>query len=604
MKNLRQKLLISLVLVMCLFLWRSYASQTINVINWNPWGILKLNQIILKTWTNATWIILNGNSSNAYIQIARWNSSAASGIVLSWNTSTILVNRICDANWNNCRNVANILTWNWWGWWGWYWQVNEWVISTSWWNYKLALRSWLSVTWWTTNINNKLFVYWWPYTPVQIDAIGFIVTGNTVTILNNDATVKGKLKVQSEDNSVIWVDSICDQNGNNCNDVSDLGTWWGGWWGWWYWRKPSGSSTLYASWWDYSIAVHNISASGTTKLNGNLIVTGTTKIRWNLDFARCDDTTTPCNSFGRTITTSKNWLYINVPTIITGTTTIAGILKVKTGTDSKIYVNQVCDANWSNCKPVANLNTWAWGWDNLFKYVSSTAKIYTSWDRHFIVTGGQIRTKELFVTTNGLKVTWSTVLYNNLTVKGTTTLDGSSTTLNDSWLNLNETDIKLDDSDITWTWNIRIKGSLTVTWTTTISWTTTMKNQLKITTWWLIVTWNTTIKNILYVGNDNANCNYSGSANCYASNTGLHEISQVRFVPKTFAGWTQLSDVKACDKSVEWTLVYRRDRNADWSAYDQEPRLSICMCALRTVDGVLRPNRCEWIDIAFKNYTG
>ena len=130
-------------------------------------------------------------------------------------------------------------------------------------------------------------------------------------------------------------------------------------------------------------------------------------------------------------------------------------------------------------------------------------------------------------------------------------------------------------------------ATITANWNTTIRWNTEISS------------WDTTVKNKLYVGNDNNNCYYSY---CYASTGSLDEISQIRFVPKTFEGDSQISDVKECDRSVEWTLVYWRDRNKrSDKTFDQDPRLSICICAFSEFENNVK---CKWEDIVSKNYIG
>ena len=104
MKNLKQKLLISLILWLGLSIWWSFAT-IINTNGRTPNGALKLRTLILTKSgnINTTWILLDWSW-----YIIRVGSINQSWVTIEWTTSKLRVNQICDADWNKCTDVSDI----------------------------------------------------------------------------------------------------------------------------------------------------------------------------------------------------------------------------------------------------------------------------------------------------------------------------------------------------------------------------------------------------------------------------------------------------------------------------------------------------------------
>ena len=147
MKTRCTKFLLSLLAIAIIWIawFAKVSAYTINVANRSPYGKLNLSGLYIKPTFTTTWIVLNGYT----IKVDPYHANS------SWE---IRVDRICDENGANCKQVSTL--WNWWGG-GWYWKTNWWNLETSWLNYRLILRSWLSVTGWNTYIKWDIIRLTW-----------------------------------------------------------------------------------------------------------------------------------------------------------------------------------------------------------------------------------------------------------------------------------------------------------------------------------------------------------------------------------------------------------------------------------------------------------
>lgn len=566
------------------WIWKSTDLGAITEADEKLWVIWKtrLEWDLTVTWTTK----LNWDLTVTWITKLDWDLTVGDNIELSWDvlriktdTGKLKVHEICDENGANCKRISELYTWNW-GvvyWWGGdgYWKVVwNWALTTSW-NYNMNLNQSLSVA--------------------------------------NDLTVNDWNIIVGKNDWKVNVSQICDKDGSNCRTVSDIVTGWSIYWGingnnlkvskWDYGLQLSTNSEF---WQSYSFEIKNPETENTivSKLeidsnwvnvkywwlivdrgwvkvkNAGLTVTWATTLNNDLTV----DGTTIANS-GVRIT--AGWLTVTwAAELNNGLTVHNGLTATADGaiTFRGTYIN-LAGANYIKLDGTKNFmggdvnitgTTTITGWLNVnggIDITTGSLRIMANKDSGFQISKKQnlniyspIFRVDTISDTYNIGVIWDTYIEWDTTIQWTTNL---------YW-----------DTVIAW-------------WNTTIGWS----NITIDTNWWdIIIDWNTTtirwdttVKNKLYVGNDNNNC-YNN--NCLASDTSLDEIGQIRFVPKTFNNQKQISDVKPCDRSIEWTLVYWRDKNLRSNSVDYDPRLSICMCGLRELADPV----CGWINIAEKNY--
>jgi len=522
--------------------------------------------VLFPIWSYNVWIWINGMPAvaNNYKLRVNWKTKldwdlivTDGDITVDKNSGKITVYQICDEN-NNCKKVSELYTWNWVGGGGWdvYWQLNEGILSTSWWSYWVNLNSNLNVAGNLNagnlntrglNVTGNLNFAW-----ENLDGAGYNTVSTTKGSLHvgsslevahdftSDWTITAKWNIKVDKNDwKVNVYQICDTGGNNCRVVTDISTGWTN-----YWEKDN-NNVVHRSWstknrglqlytrhevW-YTFEIGNDSQSSLTKVSIN----------------------------GNWLNVEKWWLNVTWNTTLNNDLTIKGDLYVKSiiGTPPT-----------QMSKTLLSLKTWDMTID-----VNTTVKQKLDVEKNLNVE------QNLYV--------WGATTLHDLLVSG------SMEVRNDSF---SITKVVPGTSYIVFNVNTEslpgAPATITADWNTTIRWNTEIKWNA------IISSWDTTVKNKLYVGNDNGDCYHSY---CYASIDSLDEISQIRFVPKTFSNNKQISDIdEKCTPSVEWTLVYWRDRNEIVSnVYDYDPRLSICICAYR---GAHTMYRCKWEDIVSKDY--
>lgn len=503
-----------------------------------------------------------------------WDLTVGDNIELSWDvlriktdTGKLKVHEICDENGANCKRISELYTWNWdvVYWWGGdgYWKVGwNWVLTTSW-NYSMNLNQSLSVA--------------------------------------NDLTVNDWNIIVGKNDWKVNVSQICDKDGSNCRTVSQITT------GNNYWKIKNNTKNL-------TMSVDNYGLNLSTQYNQNVPQDYSFEIiDWEITKAKLRIYRDWVNLVWNT-TLNKDLTVDGTTIANSGVRITSGGLTVTWNTtlNSHLTVKNGLTVT-SNNGSINLVST------NIFLH--GTSKIDLQGTKNFM--GGDVN------------ITGNTTITGQLNVNGGIDMTTGSLRIEankDSGFqiskkqNLNQYSTIFRVHTISDTYNIGVIWDTYIEWDTTIQWTTNLywdtviawwnttigwSNITIDTNWWdIIIDWNTTtirwdttVKNKLYVGNDNNNCYESGNVNCYASDSSLDEISQIRFVPKTFDNQKQISDVKQCDRSIEWTLVYWRDKNQrsdQW--YTQDARLSICMCALKTLYNVQQPNKCEWKNIALLDY--
>lgn len=534
----------------------TWGDTTITDSEWSvTWVIVfwkTINVLQPKNLGNHVWI-WNYDENNKWDYRLRvvWKTQLEWDLLVTGGDITVY--QICDEN-GNCKKVSELYTWNWGGGWDVYWKKSSDV--------------------------NPTLITSWNFSSIKLES---------------------NLTVDNKNEWKVNVYQICDTGGHNCRVVTDISTGWTNYW-------KINSNKLTASWTFYGLELSsaNIWASYSFEIKDseNLHHPTKTKVLVDGNWLTVTWATTLNNDLtvdGTTIANSGVRITSGGLTV-TWNTTLNSHLTVKNG----LTVT-------SNNGSINLVST------NIFLH--GTSKIDLQGTKNFM--GGDVN------------ITGNTTITGQLNVNGGIDMTTGSLRIEankDSGFqiskkqNLNQYSTIFRVHTISDTYNIGVIWDTYIEWDTTIQWTTNLywdtviawwnttigwSNITIDTNWWdIIIDWNTTtirwdttVKNKLYVGNDNNNCYESGNVNCYASDSSFDEISQIRFVPKTFDNQKQISDVKQCDRSIEWTLVYWRDKNQrsdQW--YTQDARLSICMCALKTLYNVQQPNKCEWKNIALLDY--
>lgn len=261
------------------FAWRDDSNgYNSNKITTNVWWLNVSTQVTLN------WLVNN------------WSSTLSGSTMIKWATTisnNLSVNgRVAITGTQNSRLDLSraIITFD-------ESTVNVWNHGTTTVKLNAAIMSGnLNLKWnmnatWNLNVKGNVTVSWseniillkWDDVALRYGNWTYVQV-NDEGVTASDLTTSNDMKV----NKVDWkikVDRVCDRNWTNCKTVSSLWGWWA-----WYWRKSS--NTLYTSWFDGSIAVNNITASGTTTLNGQLNVyqrarfyNGLSVQTWNLTVA-------------------------------------------------------------------------------------------------------------------------------------------------------------------------------------------------------------------------------------------------------------------------------------------------------------------------------
>lgn len=244
-----------------------------NKITTSRWWLNVSAQVTLN------WLVNNWSSTLSGSTMIKWATTISNN--LSVNGKVVVTgNQNSRVSLSRANVVLDESTLNIWDYGTTTVKMNNAVVS---WN--VNLKGNMNVTW-NFNLKGDVTVSWSENTILLKWEDVALRYGNWAYVQVNDEGVTASDLTTSNDmkvNKVNWkikVDQVCDRNWNNCKIVSSL----------WYWRKSS--NTLYTSWFDGSIAVNNISASGTTTLNGQLNVyqrarffDGLSVQTWNLTVA-------------------------------------------------------------------------------------------------------------------------------------------------------------------------------------------------------------------------------------------------------------------------------------------------------------------------------
>lgn len=326
------------------FAWRDDSNgYNSNTITTNIWWLNVSTQVTLD------WLVNN------------WSSTLSGSTMIKWATTisnNLSVNgRVAITGTQNSRLDLSraIITFD-------ESTVNVWNHGTTTVKLNAAIMSGnLNLKWnmnatWNLNVKGNVTVSWseniillkWEDVALRYGNWTYVQV-NDEGVTASDLTTSNDIRV-SKVNWKIKVDQVCDRNWDNCKTVSSLWGWWA-----WYWKKTS--NLLTTSWFDGSIAVNNITASGNTSVKGGLTVTGSTII-------------------GDSITV--NWYtYLGYDTTINWNTYINGRLAITGTTNSKINMNWNINITW-NLKVINGTITTKSAWYSTITTGAGAGSTYTS----------------------------------------------------------------------------------------------------------------------------------------------------------------------------------------------------------------------------------